>query len=214
MREPVLAARVIPKGVDGSRVAHTFRVEGGLHYIKGNRKPYFSLTYDMHRKGFPNQSQSGGAGHDTILKYYPRFADLAALHLSDIDGVPSHGVANAWYWMAGALGGAGERYHGGNTELNWPCEPPADKPWKTTEYRKGTPDEVLGIFAKHVRVSLDEAKAIREDVKSKWNYPDMKTRLTEIVEAMKPRWKAEAEACIAAHNLKVYGDPWPESTTA
>ena len=95
------------------RVSMTVKAEGGLHYIGGNAKPYFSLTYTEHRKGFPNQCQSFGADHSKILKYWPRFADLAALHLSDIDGVPTHAEANGWYWLAGALpGNAGQEYHG------------------------------------------------------------------------------------------------------
>ena len=52
---PILAAKTIPAGCDGYPVARTFRVEGGLHYIKGNGSPYFSLTYWAHRKGYPNQ---------------------------------------------------------------------------------------------------------------------------------------------------------------
>jgi hypothetical protein len=27
-----------------------------------------------------------------------------------------------------------------------------------------------------------------------------------------PRWKAEADACIARHGLRVYGDPWTPTT--
>lgn len=28
-------------------------------------------------------------------------------------------------------------------------------------------------------------------------------------EEMRPRWKAEAAACIKKHGLVIYGDPWP-----
>jgi hypothetical protein len=31
------------------------------------------------------------------------------------------------------------------------------------------------------------------------------------VDTQRPRWKAEAEACIAKHNLRVFGDEWPNS---
>jgi hypothetical protein len=27
---------------------------------------------------------------------------------------------------------------------------------------------------------------------------------------MRPRWKAEADAAIAHHNLRVFGDTWPD----
>jgi hypothetical protein len=198
LTDPILAARSLPAGSDGYRVPLTFRVEGGLHFIRGNHAPYFALTYTQHRKGFPNQCYSGGAGHDRILALYPRFADLAALHLSDIDGVPTHAEANGWYWLAGAMGGAGERFHGGNA--SYPKEPP------------------LVIFARHCGVTLAAAAAIRGKVllaasgHAEADWTAGRARWGIIMAAMRPRWKAEADACIARHSLRVYGDPWrPES---
>lgn len=200
LTDPILASRSFPAGTDGYSVPLSFRVEGGLNYIRGNHAPYFSLTYTQHRKGFPNQCYSGGAGHDRILALYPRFADLAALHLSDIDGVPMHAEANGWYWLAGAMGGAGERYHGSS-----------GTPSKTR-------DDCLRTFAKHCRIAWDEAETIRRAVLLA-SLPTLPVDWTpsrrlwgEIMDAMRPRWKAEAETCIARHSLRVYGDPWrPES---
>jgi hypothetical protein len=205
-RDPVLAAKTLPKGADGYNVARTMRVEGGLHHIKGNKAPYFSLTMTAHRKGFPDQCYSGGADHETILKHYPRFADLAALHLSSIDGEPMHAVENGWYQLAGCYpDGFGARYHAGNSDRR--CSDGA--------YRHPTGDECLESFARHCRINLTEAASIRDDVKaaamaSRDNRQAIaKARLAEIMDAMRPRWKAEAEACIAHHALKVYGDPLP-----
>lgn len=211
--EPRLAGKIIPPKRDGHpRVPLSFTVFGGLHYLKGNSSPHFSLTYWSHRKGFPNQCESGGAGHDEILRHFPQFADLAALHLSDMDGTPMHAEANGWYDLAGALDGVGERYHVGNSERHFPITPPADKPWQNTEYRKPTEAECLQIFADHVRVPLADAEVIKADVASKWNFPDMRQRWREIMETMRPRWKTEAEACIAKHKLVLYGDPWPKKS--
>jgi hypothetical protein len=200
---PILAARSLPAGTNGYTVPLSFSVEGGLHYLRGNPAPHFSLTYTQHRRGFPGQCYSGGAGHETILRYYPRFADLAALHLADIDGVPMHAEANGWYWLAGAMGGAGERYHGGNTDP-----------------RGTTPAECLAIFARHCRITLDEAEAIRAECAAvaeslpepgrEWNWPSARATMAARLRDMRQRWKAEAEACIAHHELRVYGDPWPE----
>ena len=211
-REPVLAARTRPAGTDGYHVPLTFRVEGGLHYLHGNHAPHFSLTYTQHRKGFPNQCYSGGAGHDTILALYPRFADLAALHLSDIDGVPMHAEANGWYALGGALGGAGETYHAGNGKVqHWRPDGTFDG------YRESTPAECLESFARHCRITLAEAESIRAECSAEYAHnPDgwaaaravMALRLDD----MRPRWKREAEECIARHNLRVYGDPWPPVT--
>lgn len=200
IRDPILAARSFPAGHDGYRVPLTFRVEGGLHHIRGNPAPYFSLTYTQHRKGFPNQCYSGGAGHDEILRYFPQFGDLAALHLSTINGEPMHAEANGWYWLAGALGGAGERHHGG----------------KGRDY---TARECLAHFARHCRISELEASDIRGQVelaslplpgRTERRWDSAKATAEAIMRGMRPRWKAEAEACIARHNLRVYGDPWPE----
>lgn len=214
MKEPVLAAKTLPPG-DGYKVPRTLRVEGGLHYIKGNSAPYFSLTYTAHRKGFPNQCWSGGAGHELILKHFPKFADIAALHLSDIDGAPMHDSANAWYYLSAALGGMGERYHAGNSARHFPVEPPADKPWQNTVYRKPTQDECVSLFARQLRITDDEARAFiaglgipKGNVTAAYA-PHAKAEVTKLVESLRPRWKAEADACIAKHGLKVYGDPWP-----
>lgn len=212
--DPILAARSLPKGTDGSRVPLTFRVEGGLHYLQGNSAPYFSLTYTEHRKGFPEQCQSGGAGHERILRYYPRFADLAALHLSDIDGVPMHAEGNGWYWMAGALGGADERYHGGNGKTqHWKPDGEFDG------YRESTRAECLAIFAKYVRISLDEANALRAECLDEYannpdGWPAARAVMALRLDDMRPRWKAEADAAIAKHGLKVFGDKWPTEAAA
>jgi len=194
-RDPILAVRSLPKGTDGYREPLVFKVEGGLCYLRGSHAPYFSLTYTQHRKGFPSQCYSGGAGHEAILAYFPRFADLAALHLSDIDGVPMHAEANGWYWLAGAAGNA----------MASPIRAPE------------AADECLAIFARHCRISIAEAEAIRDEcIAEARENPDgwqaaratMELRLAD----MRPRWKAEAEAAIQHHHLTVFGDPWPPET--
>lgn len=188
-RDPILAARPLPKGTDGYRFPLWFQVEGGLHRI-GDQRPYFSLTYTQHRRGFRDQCYAGGAGHETIARYFgDRFADLAALHLSDIDGVPMHAEANGWYQLAGAMGGAGERYHAGNAT-----------------YGDTSPDACLAAFARHCRISIPEAEMIRLHV-SGYTTPYDREKWGEIMEMLRPRWKAEAKAAIERHHLRVYGDP-------
>ncbi len=191
---PVLATLELPKGTDGSRVPLTLTVTGGLHAMRGKPGPYFSLTYDLHRKGFPEQCYEGGAGHQRIAQFFgDRFADLAALHMADIDGVPLHAEANGWYWLAGALGGAGERYHGGNST------PPR------------TPAECLAMFARHARISIEEAEAIRDECYDEYDFnpdgwPAARALMALRLNDLRPRWKAQAEAAIAKHGLVVYGD--------
>jgi hypothetical protein len=222
MRDPTLAYKILPAG-NGYKVSRVFRVEGGLHYIKGNSGPYFSLTYTAHRRGFPNQCESGGAGHDEILRHFPRFADLAALHLCSIDGAPMHAVENGLYNLAGAMENhLGQRYHAGNSKRHFPADPPSSKPWQNTEYREPTRAECLQSFADYWRIPLSEAQEIARQISASpagdaefCSYvgtsqkAELLRLLTPMVDALRPRWKAEAEACIAKHKLVVYGDAWP-----
>lgn len=211
--EPVLATYTY---VDHGRTM-VGRVYGGLHYLKGNKQPHFSLTYWEHRKGRPDCDESGGAGHNHILRFHPRFADLAAMHLSDLDGAPMHAEANGWYHLAGALGGMGERYHVGNSKWHMPL--PDDKkdphkPWQDTEYREPTPEECVGLFADYIRVTEEEAREIisrvrfAEAARREDGGPGARDTWCQIVEEMRPRWKQDAENCIAAHGLVIYGDKW------
>jgi hypothetical protein len=228
MKEPLLAATTIKPNY--SRVNLTVRVIGGLHYIKGNSLPYFSLTKEEHRKGFPNQCQSFGCDHETILKYFPKFADLAALHLSDIDGVPMHAEGNGWYNLAGALSeNGGQQYHVGNSQRHFPKPEGAERrgEWDNTDYRYPTQDEALAIFAEYVRTDIETAKTLRDYIVARFderiahenNRPESERRSRQEVwkivrdeyfrpwiEAQKTRWKNEADACIAKHDLKIYGD--------
>lgn len=65
------------------------RVHAGIHYIPGNRHPYFSVTCSF--------NDSGGCMHETVLKHYPVLAPVVALHLSDDTGTPMHALANGQY---------------------------------------------------------------------------------------------------------------------
>jgi hypothetical protein len=198
MTNPVLRT----KGGD-KRGQRYYKAFGGLHYLKGNSKPYFSLTYEEGITGARDCEQCGAA-HEEILKHWPELADLAALHLSDIDGVPMHAVGNGWYNLAGCFPDAfGERYHRGNSKMNF-----ADG------YRLPTGDECLEMFAQHCRISRAEAEAIKAEVEAAAMAAPhsrnavAKETLTKIMDDMLPRWKAEADACVMKHGLVVYGDEW------
>lgn len=198
MKEPILGSRTVYDKEWGGSI--NLRVRGGLHFIKANSKPYFSLTCDIYQRG---RDVGGGAAHDLILRHFPKLKPLADLHLSDIDGVPMHDASNAWYWVAGADAelGANVEYHGGSGS------------------DKRTPEQCLEIFAKHVRVSLNEARGVvamllytyRSVSQYKRVYEGAGTKLAKEalatwVEHQKPRWKREADECTASLHLKVFGD--------
>jgi len=177
IREPILRDGRYVEGGFKFRI----RVLGGLHRI-GAQDPYFTLTAQIDRQAKNNRwmDWGGGACHDTILAHYPDLADLAAMHLSTIDGSPMHAVANGWYWYKGGL------YLG--------------EKWLAAEVRYGQPvtlDEQAGVLASHARISEAEA---RDLIAQNLNKEDFERWIDE----QRPRWKAEAEACITKHGLRVF----------
>lgn len=186
-RDPLLKRLEYTEG--NTRVV--LKVHGGLHYIKGNSAPYFSLTGD----GYENGRESfGGACHEVILERAPEFADLAALHLSDIDGVPMHALANGFYYLGGSL--------------------------VTDSLSRKSPN--FSYAAKHFRITEEEARQLVRDYFGDYYSEtagflarnpmrEAKERLSVWVEAQRDRWKEEARRCIEKHSLVVYGDAnkWP-----
>lgn len=186
MNEPILRAVI-----DGRRKVHA---RGGLHYIKGNTLPYFSLTiasWEL-RDGLIREDTFGCA-HDELVALWPELKPLADLHGSFIDGTPLHAEAKGWYWLAGALGGLGERYHGSG-----------GSPQKTT-------DECREILRRHLRIDEAEVSQLMAETLVTFQQSGPKVArevFASYVESQKPRWKREAEDCIEALGLTVYGDPW------
>lgn len=190
---PILATTEISGRGWGYDKPLRLEVRGGLHFIKANKSPHFSITGDI-TKPWPCRDNfiAGGCLHEEIQKHFPnRFSDLIALHLSNLEGEPMHAAANGLYWLAGAEAGThdhfGQRYHGGNST---PAKSPA---------------ECLSIGARLLRVSEDEALALLSRMRS---HGDPREVIKAYAEEQRPRWKAEADAAIKAHNLAVYGDKW------
>jgi hypothetical protein len=76
-----------PAEYDGEMVT----VVAALRKLRGNERPYFSLTYSA--------GESGGANHDVCVGAFPDTAPVALVHLSDDHGVPMHAIANGLYWL-------------------------------------------------------------------------------------------------------------------
>lgn len=64
-------------------------VEAELHYIEGNKAPYFAVT-----------RISRGCDHEYIAEKFPELRPLIALHLCDPDGAPMHSGENGFYFYA------------------------------------------------------------------------------------------------------------------
>lgn len=78
------------------------RAEFGLQEFDG-QAPYFTVTgsvWNSQKQALrkPEDPEMCGQVTEEILRAFPGLADLVALHLSTIDGVPMHAEANAWYW--------------------------------------------------------------------------------------------------------------------
>lgn len=132
-KEPVLSTITYTE----HNAKYRMKIVGGLHYIQSNGTPYFSLTAEIDRwAGNRWVDDSGGACHDAILKHRPDFADLADLHLSDVDGYPMHALENAWYWAGG-------------TEWNG-------------EKRDNPPN--ARSLAEHLRIDYSDAQAIIDNI--------------------------------------------------
>lgn len=164
---------------------HVIRADAGLHYLRGNRLPYFTVTGEVERLfhvpgDHGDRIETCGCIHELIAEAFPALVPLVAMHLSDSNGRPSHDGGNAWYFLAGYYGGAGERYHYGNGS------------------GAQDPEECLKVFAEYVRIPVGEAKTLADGWARGQEYSDVKrVFLEDWIKAQHPRWQTEADAAIA-----------------
>jgi hypothetical protein len=145
-----------------------------LHKI-GNQKPYFSLTGRIVEGG---RESGGGAIHDEILKAFPQLADIAALHLSDIDGKPMHSFENGRYWAGFTKWEEANSKHLSNL-------------WRISQ------DDAAGLLHDALMAKLwqdGDGDTLPE------------TLLKEFHDNQIPRWKQEADAAIKKHKLTLVAD--------
>jgi hypothetical protein len=152
----------------GERYA-LLKVEYGLHKI-GEQAPYFSVTGEGWFGPRINRHNPdlAGAIHETVAAAFPKLADLIALHLSDVDGVPLHAEANGWYWYSDYDGKGID-----HVPDNWRALTPVQR--------------------------------AEEYLRTPGHFPEGLNRETFAahVDALRPVWKEQALAAIAAHNLAV-----------
>lgn len=148
-----------------------------LHKI-GNQKPYFSLTGRIVEKGRESVS---GAIHSEILAAFPELADIAALHLSDIDGLPMHSFENGKYWA-------------GFTKWEDANSRNLSELWRISQ------DDAADLLYDALNAQCQNIEAETGDIILG------ETLLKEFHDKQLPRWKQEADAAIKKHALELVAD--------
>jgi len=162
-----------PYGYD-SEVVLTVKVR--LTKLEGNSRPYFSVTGSI--DSLRGVEIAGGCLHDEILQWFPELADVVALHLADDRGKPMHAAENARYWMGLS---------------SW-----SGKEWKPMAPR-GVPDletDSQGLIwapvtlAKHLRISVEDARRVREYVVNDGNDTEA---IAFHVRMLEKQWQHQAD---------------------
>lgn len=212
--ETILASATRTRSIKYYGRTRNITVTAKAYHLGRNAHPHFSVTAEIYSPAARNKNpeadcEACGCLHDESLKVWPEITPVIAMHLSNADdGEPMHGEANGFYWLAGALAGEtslGERYHGGSGDSG------------------KSPEECLRIFMNHCRIGKTEAEGIKQTVLNAWrsgratvsNQPDSEVTDTcregmakagnaaagaawkSLCDAMRPRWKTEAENCLA-----------------
>lgn len=63
------------------------------------QKPYFTVRGSMWTSLRRRDPEVSGAIGEQLCVVFPQLYGIAALHLSDVDGVPLHAEANGWYFL-------------------------------------------------------------------------------------------------------------------
>lgn len=169
-----------PSGYKGQ-----FTITAKAYHIGGNSHPHFSVTGDIstpaeRRRG---DGQAGGCLHDEALAVWPEIEPIIRLHLSNADdGAPIHAESNGYYWLAGIVGGLGEKYHGGSGNSG------------------KSPAECLKILADHLRVPFNEADRIATAIAATFRDSGSeaaKAAFAAYIDEQRPRWAQEAKDGLA-----------------
>lgn len=154
---------------NGYRVGDDARisVEAGLHQLRGNDRPYWSVTGEITTRESRRRRDCDSCGqlHDAILAIWPDLAPVVALHLSDDTGAPMYAVANGIYFA-----GRSPRFarHGDESAYY---------------------DANVEALQRHLRISTEEAEAFLR--------LPTRAEMEAAIDAMRPRWQAESDAAVA-----------------
>lgn len=167
--------RTVPFDCTGwvdSKTPGTLKIKIRLSETGKNGHEDFAVTGEINHPSRRLDCLACGCLHDEILAAVPEFAPFVALHLCDAEGVPTHAMANGFFWLAGSMPEAFPK----TTRPNEPAE------------------KCAAILASHFRmtpaeVSELQAAGIRDQTHlSAW----MESR------GYRARWQEDARAAIAA----------------
>lgn len=172
-------------------------VYGGLHYIRGNKTPYFSCTASSYRVryGYRSEGSIGGC-HEEILRTYPELKPIVDLRLSDILGEPMYAVENGMHWFSVASGIP-------NLKGRWGPDQSQEK--------------CAEIFMSHVRIGQAEFDDLCRQARQVWESVSHYQRVYEEggrtavrsffvdwIDSQRLRWWNEASAAVISLGLEVY----------
>lgn len=132
----------------------------------------FSLTSWVYENG---RDDCGGCNHDHILALKPELQIFADLHLATWQGVPMHGVANGWYFLADYYQLPWVEYHG------------------SSGGSAKTPEECLRIFQDVLMLDDSDVAKILEFAPR--DQVELQFMLEEL--DMPSRWQSKANEAIA-----------------
>lgn len=166
----------------------TCEVRAGLLYSTANPMPYFSLSFA--ERAADGTVIRSGAWTEQQRDLFPEFDDLFELIGCDLDGVPPHVELNGWYW----LGMSPEQFFvEERVAQHFRIEP------LVTHFLRSEIMKVLATPTTSLQTK-DESPVI--PMTPAWEF------YLDWVAQQRPRWKADAESVIKAHDLVVFGDLW------
>lgn len=141
-------------------------VKAKLSHLKGNKSPYFSITGDIWKY---NQELEMKTGRDCIVG--------GCIHEEILKAFPNMADLVALHL----------------SDIDGSPMYPVENGWY---YLQNPQTYNLSVTAKHLRVSLEEALRIQENINTKGKY-------ASYVESCRERWLEEANRAILKYGLKV-----------
>lgn len=164
---------------------------GGLRYIAGNDRAFFSLSWSMEPPEGLVGFGTAGTAKSTGLEDFPEFDDLALLTTSDEFGVPVGALTWGWDALAIVPGAVGRAF----------------LPVAVGEFFRISPLEASQLRQDVLDEMVSHRQIVGSDVPEDDVVAAGRAFFEAWVEDQKPRWKADAESAIAAHDLVEFGDP-------